>query len=82
MRQPTCSLSRRFALGEVLEKLGELRLADTDYSGALATYEEMLAIDRELLAIDDNSTEVRWNLSLTLDQIGDVKFALGDMRGA
>ena len=39
------NICRKFALGELLEKIGEVRLSDADYGGALATYEEMLAVD-------------------------------------
>ena len=38
----------------------------------------MLSVDRRLLEIAGSNTEWQWNLSLSLERIGDVKIALGD----
>ena len=51
-----------------LDKIGDVRLAAGDRAGALAAYEESLAIMRKLAAADPGNAEWQRDLSVSLDQ--------------
>lgn len=59
-----------------------LKFKADDNTGALAAYEEVVAICRVLDEIDGSNTQRKWNLSLRLDRIGDVELALGHINAA
>jgi hypothetical protein len=42
----------------------------------------MLSIDRWLGEIDDSDTQWQWNLSVSLDRVGEVNLILGDLNAA
>ena len=51
-------------------------------AGALASYEEGLAIRRKLLALDEGNTLWRRDVAVGLGEIGDVKTMQSDQAGA
>ena len=59
-----------------------MRLQAGDRAGALAAYEESLAIRRKLAEADPGNAEAQRDLSVSLDKIGDVKLQAGDRAGA
>jgi tetratricopeptide (TPR) repeat protein len=65
-----------------LEKIGDIKLAAGDSKGALTSYQEMLAIDRELVERDGSNIEWQRTLSLSLERMGDVRLALGHAMSA
>ena len=42
----------------------------------------MLSVDRQLVGIDANNAEWQWNLSLSLDRIGEANLILGNLNAA
>jgi tetratricopeptide (TPR) repeat protein len=69
-------------VGVGLERVGDLRLAAGDHAGALAAYEEGLAIMRRLAAADPGSALALRNIGVALTRIGDARLAGGDRAGA
>ena len=65
-----------------LGKVGDVQLANGDRAGALAAYEESLAIMRKLVAADPGDAGWQRDLSVSLDRVGDVRLADGDRAGA
>ena len=65
-----------------LDKVGDVRLAAGDRAGALAAYEESLAIMRKLAAADPGNAGWQRDVSVSLDKVGDVRLAAGDRAGA
>ena len=59
-----------------------MRLAAGDRAGALAAYEESLAIRRKLAASDPGNAGWQRDLSVSLNKVGDVRLAAGDRAGA
>ena len=62
-------------------KVGDVRLAAGDRAGALAAYEESLAIMRKLAAADPGNAGWQRDVSVSLNKVGDVRLAAGDRRG-
>ena len=65
-----------------LDKVGDVRLAAGDRAGALAAYEESLAIRRKLAAADPGNAGWQRDVSVSLSKVGDVRLAAGDRAGA
>ena len=66
-----------------LDKIGYLKLSANDSAGALAAYEESLAITRRLADTDPNDINWQRDIAVGLNKMGDVKFfASGDAKGA
>ncbi len=65
-------------VAENLETIGDLKLAAGDKDGALTFYEEMLSLDRTMVANDEANAQWQRNMSISLNRLGDVKLALGD----
>ena len=63
-------------------QVGDVRLAAGDRAGALAAYEESLAIMRKLAAADPGNAGWQRDLSVSPHQVGDVRLAAGDRAGA
>ena len=61
-----------------LGKVGDVRLAAGDRAGALAAYEESLAIRRKLAAADPGNAGWQRDVSVSLNKVGDVRVAAGD----
>ena len=59
-----------------------LRLAAGDRLGALAAYDESLAIIRRLAAAEPRNAGWQRDLGVTLVDAGDIRFAGGDRTGA
>jgi hypothetical protein len=64
-----------------LWKIGDVKLWMGDGAGALAAYEESLAIRRDL-AKDKSNARAQRDLSISLEKIGDIKLRAGDAAGA
>ena len=64
-----------------LDRVGDVRLAAGDRAGALAAYEESLAIMRKLAAPDPGNAQWQRDVSVSLDKVGDVRRAAGDRAG-
>ena len=65
-----------------LDRLGDLKLRAGDAAGALAAYEESLAIFRKLAEADKGNTEWQRDISVSLNKLGDLKLRAGDAAGA
>ena len=66
-----------------LDKIGYLKFGANDSAGALAAYEESLAITRRLADTDPNDIIWQRDIVVGLNKMGDVKFfAGGDAKGA
>jgi len=63
-------------------KIGEVRQAEGDLSGALAAYSEGLAIAERLAARDPNNALWQHDISVSHIKIGDVRHAQRDLEGA
>jgi tetratricopeptide (TPR) repeat protein len=63
-------------------KIGGVRLAIGDLSGALAAYSESLCIAQHLVQAEPSNTAWHGALTLSLRSIGEVREAQGDLRGA
>ncbi len=61
-----------------LDKIGYLKLRPRTASGALAAYEESLAITRRLADTDKNNAVWQRDIAVGLNKMGDVKFFAGD----
>ena len=59
-----------------------MRVAQGDLPGALAAYEESLAIARDLAARDKGNAGWPRDVSVSLNKLGDVRVAQGDLSGA
>jgi hypothetical protein len=81
LRQRTSNRAERIADAEILASTGNLRFELGNEEGALEVYHELLPIERELATSEPPDVSLRWNLSCTLDRIGDLRLALGDSRG-
>jgi serine/threonine protein kinase len=69
-------------LSAALERLGNVRLQQGDTRGALAAFEESLAIDRRLVGAEPRSVEAQRDLAVALNKVGDARRELGDNKGA
>ena len=65
-----------------LDRIGDVKLQAGDRAGALAAYEESLAIRRKLAEADPGNARAQRDLSVSLNKIGDVKLQAGDRAGA
>jgi tetratricopeptide (TPR) repeat protein len=65
-----------------LNKVGDTRLDIDDISGALADYQEGLAVARKLLEADPNDQQARLNVAYSLEKVGDANTSGGDIIGA
>ncbi len=65
-----------------LDRVGDVRLAAGDRAGALAAYEESLAIMRKFAAADPGNAGWQRDLNMSLEKVGDVRLAAGDRAGA
>jgi tetratricopeptide (TPR) repeat protein len=65
-----------------LEKVGDVRFDAGDRAGALAAYEECLAIRRKLAAADSGNSGWQRDVAVGLNQVGDVQLAVGNRAGA
>ncbi|MCP4308093.1 MAG: tetratricopeptide repeat protein, partial [bacterium] len=65
-----------------LNRIGDVRLRAGDAAGAVAAYEQGLAIARRLAETDSDNTGWQRVVSISLDRIGDVKLRAGDAAGA
>ncbi|MFN3259870.1 MAG: hypothetical protein ACE37J_04845 [Pikeienuella sp.] len=65
-----------------LDRVGDIRVAEGVRAGALAAYEEGLAIRRDLAARDPGNAGWARDVSVSLDRVGDVRVAAGDRAGA
>jgi len=61
-----------------LERVGDMRRAAGDPAGALAAYEENLAIARKLAAADPGNAQWQRDVSVSLNKVGDVRLNTGD----
>lgn len=68
-------------LATSLERIADLQLAEGDVAGALAKFEEALAI-REKLAAASANTQWRRDLALSLRKVADARRALANRAGA
>lgn len=59
----------------------KVKLQAGDRAGAIAAYEEVLAIDREL-AQDKDNPQAQRDLSASLERIADTKFQASDLQGS
>ena len=64
-----------------LDKVGDVRLAAGDRAGALAAYEESLAIMRKLAAADPGNAQWQRDVGVSLERVGGVRLAAGDRAG-
>jgi hypothetical protein len=65
-----------------LDKIGYLKFQANDNAGALAAYEESLAITRRLAERDPGNAIWQRDVAVGLNKLGDVKFFLDhDPRG-
>ncbi len=72
---------RDIAVG--LNKIGDVKyFVDHDPTGALAAYEESLAISRRLADANNGNAGLERDASVSLDKIADVKRSTGDQTGA
>jgi tetratricopeptide (TPR) repeat protein len=65
-----------------LHRVGDVRLAAADRAGALAAYEESLAIVRALAAADPGNAGRQRDLAADLSKLGNVRLAAGDRAAA
>jgi tetratricopeptide (TPR) repeat protein len=65
-----------------LEKVGDVRFAAGDRAGALAVYEESLAIRRKLAVADPGNSDWQRDVAVGLNKVADVQFAVGNRAGA
>ena len=65
-----------------LNKVGNTRLDLNDASGALADYEEGLAISRKLVEQDASNPRSPRDLATSLEKVGEAKLKLDDAKGA
>ncbi|MCC0011973.1 MAG: toll/interleukin-1 receptor domain-containing protein [Rhodobiaceae bacterium] len=65
-----------------LNRIGNIRLSEGDTSGALAAYEESLAISRKLLMHDPEVAKWQRGLSISLNKVGETRLKQGDAKGA
>ncbi|MDG1208297.1 MAG: tetratricopeptide repeat protein, partial [Paracoccaceae bacterium] len=65
-----------------LNNVGNIRVAAGDRDGALAAYEESLAIFRDLSARDPGNARWARDVSVSLNKVGDIRVAAGDRDGA
>ncbi|MCP4386459.1 MAG: TIR domain-containing protein, partial [Hyphomicrobiales bacterium] len=65
----------------MLSQFGDTYLTAGDAAGALAAYEQGLAIARRLVETDPDNTEWQRDVSVSLGKIGDVKLRAGDAAG-
>ena len=64
------------------ERLGDVRQAQGDLTGALQAYEADLAITERLAALDPGNAEWQRDLSVSWEKLGNVRQAQGDLTGA
>ena len=69
-------------LSVLLNKLGDVQLAQGDLAGARASYEQGRTIAERLAAGDPTNAQWQRDLSVSLDKLGDVQLAEGDLAGA
>ncbi len=62
--------------------IGDVKVAQGDLPGALAAFEEAMAISRRLAQSDPGNAEWQRDLSVSHNRIGEVKVARGDLDGA
>jgi tetratricopeptide (TPR) repeat protein len=65
-----------------LQKVGEVKLRGGDQAGALAAYQEVLDIARNLAAQDPGNAPAQREVSVSLEKVGNVKLQGGDQAGA
>jgi tetratricopeptide (TPR) repeat protein len=65
-----------------LNRIADVLVVQGDLAGALAIYEEGLAIRRQLASADPSHGEHQRDLSVSLNKTGDVLLAQGDLAGA
>jgi hypothetical protein len=65
-----------------LDHVGDVRRAMGDRAGALAAFEESLAIRRKLAGNDPANADAQRGVTLSLDRIGDMRAVEGDRAGA
>ena len=70
------SYTDQCAVVDNLASVADLRYQAGDDEGALQAYEELVPQERELLSRDPLKLSLQWNLSRTLDRVGDVKLSL------
>ena len=70
------------ALGMVLDRVGDLAMAEQRLPGAAEAYEESLAISRKLLTQLGETPQVLRDLSVSLNNVGRVAFDLGQGEAA
>ena len=66
-------------MGVSLEKVGDVRLVAGDRAGALAAYEESLAIRRKLAAADPGNAGWQRDVGVSLNRVGDMRLVAGDV---
>ena len=69
-------------LSFVIEKVGDIKRDIGDTAGALAAYQEMLGLDREVAAANIGDTKRQRVVSVDLNKIADLKLAANDSDGA
>ena len=65
-----------------LARAGDVLVAQGDLAGALARYEEGLAIARRLASADPSDADYHREVSVSLNRTGDLLVAQGDLAGA
>ena len=65
-----------------LDRIADTKLEAGDASGALAAFEEALAIRRELAKVNPNDEELQRAIEVSLGKVSDVKRDAGDAAGA
>ena len=72
--------SRSYGIG--LDRIGDIRTAQGNLSGALEAYQASLDIRDALAKADPNNTEWQRDLSVSHDRIGNIRTAQGNLSGA
>ena len=65
-----------------LEKIGDLKRGTGDFEAALKSYEEMVAIARQVAATDATKDQWQRNLAISLSKVGDARTNAKDAKGA
>jgi tetratricopeptide (TPR) repeat protein len=68
--------------GALLEREGNVSIAQGDLAGALSAYQELQAIAQRLAESDPSNSDWQRNLSVSHDKVGDALQAQGDLAGA
>jgi tetratricopeptide (TPR) repeat protein len=68
--------------GALLDREGNVAIAQGDLAGALSAYQELQAIAQRLAESDPSNSDWQRNLSVSHEKVGDVLQVQGDLAGA